>query len=265
LSDGEWGRPPIDDYGRPLYGDIFGQAVKIVEDENPVDRSLWATLEEEEEKQEEEQQPEIGGGDEEMEDEEMKTEPVAAAVSEPDTSGIESVSSLASGLETPEAVTLRKRLDGTGTETPDTVHTAPRSLFTVLEEKKASVASSGLFGTDKTYVIPSAASAGSGSGTAAVTGTGAAQLSQASLDRAEAEKRNAERKSKLTEQVDLELNPEELAEGVEGAVLKRKYDEKMAQMREARELSREDVSEVAMEHRKKKQKTSDKKKSSFKF
>lgn len=25
---GGWGKPPVDDYGKPLYGDVFGQEVR---------------------------------------------------------------------------------------------------------------------------------------------------------------------------------------------------------------------------------------------
>ncbi len=27
---GGWGKPPVDEYGKPLYGDVFGLAVCIV-------------------------------------------------------------------------------------------------------------------------------------------------------------------------------------------------------------------------------------------
>ncbi|XP_058113203.1 pre-mRNA-splicing factor sap145-like isoform X2 [Magnolia sinica] len=38
---GEWGKPPIDEYGRPLYGDVFGvqQHEQLNYEEEPVDRS----------------------------------------------------------------------------------------------------------------------------------------------------------------------------------------------------------------------------------
>uniref|UniRef100_A0A453Q6B8 PSP proline-rich domain-containing protein n=1 Tax=Aegilops tauschii subsp. strangulata TaxID=200361 RepID=A0A453Q6B8_AEGTS len=44
---GEWGKPPVDEHGRPLYGDVFGilQLDEPNYDEEPVDRSKhWGDL-----------------------------------------------------------------------------------------------------------------------------------------------------------------------------------------------------------------------------
>jgi hypothetical protein len=66
------------------------------------------------------------------------------------------IASLQSGLETPDvALNLRKSGDSVaGTESA-----AAPTLYTVLEQRKASVGA-GLLGTDHTYVIPDAAVAG---------------------------------------------------------------------------------------------------------
>ncbi|EFJ22460.1 hypothetical protein SELMODRAFT_416762 [Selaginella moellendorffii] len=53
---GGWGRAPVDEYGRPLYGDLFGaQRQELVHyEEEPVDRfKHWGELEDEDEEEEE--------------------------------------------------------------------------------------------------------------------------------------------------------------------------------------------------------------------
>ncbi|KAE9449546.1 hypothetical protein C3L33_18551, partial [Rhododendron williamsianum] len=89
---GGWGKPPLDEYGRPLYGDVFGvqQQEQPNYEEEPVDKTKhWGDLEEEAEEEEEEQ----------IEDEELED-------------GIQSVDSLSStptGVETPDVIDLRKQ------------------------------------------------------------------------------------------------------------------------------------------------------------
>jgi splicing factor 3B subunit 2 len=171
MSEGEWGKPPVDEYGRPLYGDVFGQIQGVDDEPAIVDKTLWGQLEEEipesdddesegkkaakaqaSASQSQQQATGLTAADgtaivvqaEDEENEDME-----------DDSGITSVSSLTSGMETPDAMQLRKKGDGTGTETPDTVKqgAAPRQLYTVLEEKKAGVGGS-LFGSAHSYVVP---------------------------------------------------------------------------------------------------------------
>ncbi|XP_009593588.1 uncharacterized protein LOC107785564 [Nicotiana tabacum] len=126
---GGWGKPPVDEYGRPLYGDVFGvlqQDQPNYEDE-PVDKTKhWGDLEEEEEEEEEEVE-------EEMEEEELED-------------GIQSVDSLSStptGVETPDVIDLRKQQR----KEPE------KPLYQVLEEKEEKVAPGTLLGTTHTYVI----------------------------------------------------------------------------------------------------------------
>ncbi|XP_038890808.1 splicing factor 3B subunit 2 [Benincasa hispida] len=127
---GGWGKPPVDEYGRPLYGDVFGvqQQEQANYEEEPVDKTKhWGDLEEEEEEEVEEED------EEELEEEEMED-------------GIESVDSLSStptGVETPDVIDLRKQQR----KEPD------RPLYQVLEEKEERVAPGTLLGTTHTYVI----------------------------------------------------------------------------------------------------------------
>ncbi|KAL8935042.1 MAG: hypothetical protein Q9216_005615 [Gyalolechia sp. 2 TL-2023] len=43
---GGWGKPPVNEEGEPLYGDVFGQFADEEDDEQPVDYYWqdWATL-----------------------------------------------------------------------------------------------------------------------------------------------------------------------------------------------------------------------------
>lgn len=53
---GGWGKPPVDETGRPLYGDVFGissQDVTLDEEEDGVLRRYWGEVESEEESEEE--------------------------------------------------------------------------------------------------------------------------------------------------------------------------------------------------------------------
>ncbi|KAL6573958.1 hypothetical protein OROHE_001500 [Orobanche hederae] len=128
---GDWGKPPVDEYGRPLYGDVFGvlQQDQPSYEEEPVDKTKhWGDLVEEEEEEEEEEEQE-----EEIEEKELED-------------GIQSVDSLSStptGVETPDVIDLRKQQR----KEPD------RPLYQVLEEKEEKIAPGTLLGTSHTYVI----------------------------------------------------------------------------------------------------------------
>jgi splicing factor 3B subunit 2 len=43
---GGWGQPPRDEFGRPLYGDVFGVLESVTKVETvPVERELWGQIE----------------------------------------------------------------------------------------------------------------------------------------------------------------------------------------------------------------------------
>lgn len=138
---GDWGKPPVDEYGRPLYGDVFGvlQQEQPNYEEEPVDKTKhWGDLEEEEEEEEEEEVEE----EEEMGEEELED-------------GIQSVDSLSStptGVETPDVIDLRKQQR----KEPD------RPLYQVLEEKEEKIAPGTLLAPSHTYVINTGAQDKSG-------------------------------------------------------------------------------------------------------
>ncbi|DAZ93423.1 TPA: hypothetical protein N0F65_000074, partial [Lagenidium giganteum] len=152
---GGWGKPPVDEHGQPLYGDVFA---KPAESSGPatleISRERWGELEELEEEPEED---EVDDNEATAEDMEMYFASTAAAnQSGMDTPLTDGISSVASGLTTPGAVDLRK--GARGTETPD----VPQQLYTVLEQKDTSVGTS-LYGSGHAYVVPG--STGEASGT----------------------------------------------------------------------------------------------------
>lgn len=129
-----WGRPPVDEQGRPLYGDVFGVYVeeKATKKLNPEEEKLWGEIPEnavEEEDEEEEREAEVP-----VEEEKEEEVPVPADVVIP-------------GSETPAAIQLRKEA---GDETPY----EPKSLYTHLEEVEVS-GGEGFMPPTKKYVIPS--------------------------------------------------------------------------------------------------------------
>merc|ERR1719195_1276610 len=118
---GGWGKPPVDEQGKPLYGDVFGtsdsrtyHAVPVEE----IDHTLWGEMDSESEEEESSEDE-----DEEEEDEAaadtssgLQTPVVDAGLATP--SGTTSVGA---GLETPDNLELRKRrieADMEGGETP---------------------------------------------------------------------------------------------------------------------------------------------------
>lgn len=67
---GGWGKPPVDETGKPLYGDVFGTSDSAYNTSLPqeeIDTSLWGEMEsesEEEESEEESDEDEEGEGEE---------------------------------------------------------------------------------------------------------------------------------------------------------------------------------------------------------
>ncbi|KAJ1757510.1 hypothetical protein LPJ69_004388 [Coemansia sp. RSA 1752] len=137
---GAWGRPPVDELGRPLYGDVFApdtDMVAPVESSGP--KKYWGDLEilesSDEEEEDEEDEDEGEGGEEEVQEPEPAEQP-----GEPELTDEQLRSGLAtmpSGLETPSIIQLRKPTD-------------PKSLYTVLPERE-SAQLEGIMGSQYTY------------------------------------------------------------------------------------------------------------------
>jgi len=231
---GGWGKPPLDEYNRPLYGDVFGVLPKVTDTGlgEPVDKTSWGELEPEEEEEEEEE-----------ESEEEEEEPADASMEGMQTpSGLETpsgmasvVSTVAGGLETPDFLELRKN----ARPSADAGDSGPRSLYHVVPEKQTNVR--GLMGSERGYDV----SAVSGGGAIPVLG-------------------GEERGSKKRNGVDVTLDASEL-EGLSEEELRRKYDAH-ARSSVAVPGGKEDFSDmVAKEMAKKKQKMEREKEGKFKF
>ncbi len=146
FQPGGWGKPPVDEFGRPLYGDVFGNAITAEVDTNlDIDTNFrWGTFEFDEVEDQD---------DDEYADED-EDDATALETNRVDKTGLETPSSidgnsLLSGLETPETIDLRKR---EGYETPDVL--ANRELFHIIQERKVASGSQ-IFGSDRQYVMPS--------------------------------------------------------------------------------------------------------------
>ncbi|KAJ1020802.1 hypothetical protein NDA18_005652 [Ustilago nuda] len=124
---GGWGRPPVDEYGKPLYANVLANPAELALDAELVDKvekQHWGQLEPEQSDHEEQEQ----------EEQQQEQEPV-------DQCGLQSVAStVAAGLQTPSFIELRK-----DARVEDNKEAAPRSLYQVLPERAASSSASGQF------------------------------------------------------------------------------------------------------------------------
>lgn len=255
---GGWGKPPVDEYNRPLYGgDVFGitgpnapggndqqqqqQAPQPVQPAaqpvvvEPIDRTLWGELQPratEEESEEEE--------DSEEEDDEDEGDEDGAHHGGTDTpSGLETPGGYAStvndyGVESSVAgeMDLRKDRQRSGLDTEESPH--PRSAYQVLPERKVQAA--GFFGSGHGYDLSSTT----------------AKLPVLGADSHDPKKR------KMPGDVDVSIDPDALqvGDGIRNEDVARRYEE--SQRREglgARWRHEDDLSQMIAEESRKRQKT----------
>ncbi|XP_074861785.1 splicing factor 3B subunit 2 isoform X2 [Carettochelys insculpta] len=139
---GGWGKPPVDETGKPLYGDVFGTNAAEFQtkaEEEEIDRTPWGELEPSDEESSEEEEEEES--DEEKPDETGFITPADSGLITPG-----GFSSVPAGMETPELIELRKKkieeaMDGS--ETPQ--------LFTVLPEKRTATVGASMMGSTHIY------------------------------------------------------------------------------------------------------------------
>ncbi|KAL9944410.1 hypothetical protein D7B24_007647 [Verticillium nonalfalfae] len=170
---GGWGKPPVDEFNRPLYGgDIFGlagqpgqpggpggpggqqqqqqQAQQVALPQaagEPVEKTLWGELQPRDEESEEEDESEEESDEEDEADE--ADEDTAAA-------GLETPAGLASsvptdyagpGIETSVAGEMDLRKARRGFDTEESTH--PRAAYQVIPERQQRT--EGFFGSDRVY------------------------------------------------------------------------------------------------------------------
>jgi len=148
---GGWGKPPVDEMGKPLYGDVFGTNsgdFSSKADDEELDHTPWGELEPSDEESSEEEEEEES--DEEKPDETGFFTPADSGLITPG-----GFSSVPAGMETPELIELRKKkieeaMDGN--ETPQ--------LFTVLPERRTGPVGPAMMASTHIYDMSAAAMAG---------------------------------------------------------------------------------------------------------
>jgi splicing factor 3B subunit 2 len=171
-----WGKPPVDAFGRGLYGDVFGPPTvdssgmfgdgldtkgpdEVSGDGKRISRSFWGGLPEAElEDEEEASSSEEDDMDEESSDEEEEVEEGQLGK---DVGGVQSILPPPPSMDGMESVGPSSGVDlrktGNGEETP--MPPGQPQLYHVLEAKQASKSqqSGALFQSDTTYVLPGSA------------------------------------------------------------------------------------------------------------
>lgn len=216
FNPGCYGKPPVDEYNRPLFGgDIFGimaQNQAAAPSGEPVERSLWGELQEPEEESEEEEE-EDEDEDEDEEDGEGLQTPAGTETPAGGPGLASTVPTEYGGTQTESlAGELDLRKNRRGTETDDSAY-AQRSAYTVVPERHARA--EGLFGSDRVYDLKHAPGSG---GDPNLRVLGSAQ-----------DEENASRKRKKPGDVDVALDPDALAGGDGGGLskdqLRQRYEE----------------------------------------
>ncbi|XP_071379618.1 splicing factor 3B subunit 2 isoform X1 [Centroberyx affinis] len=144
---GGWGKPPVDEMGKPLYGDVFGTNAgdfQAKAEEEEVDHTPWGELEPSDEESSEEEEEEES--DEEKPDETGFFTPADSGLITPG-----GFSSVPAGMETPELIELRKKkieeaMDGN--ETPQ--------LYTVLPERRTGSVGAAMMASTHIYEMSGA-------------------------------------------------------------------------------------------------------------
>ncbi|XP_052894147.1 splicing factor 3B subunit 2 [Anopheles moucheti] len=221
---GGWGKPPVDESGKPLYGDVFGVAGMDGEGgmgEEEIDRTVWGELESESEESSEE---------EEDEGEDMTAQPDESGLITP-AEGLVTPSGLTSGvpagMETPDTIELRKKKIESEMEDNETP-----VLYHVLPEKRNERIGAAMMASTHVYDISAAGGAGGpgAGGPAAGAGGRGAGRSGGPVDR--------------EGMVELALDPSEL--DLDNDAMAQRYEQQMREQQS--HLQKEDLSDMLAEH-----------------
>lgn len=244
FNPGCYGKPPVDEYNRPLFGgDIFGimqpnQAAPPSGE--PIERNLWGELQAPEEESEEE---------EEEEDEDEDEEDVGAGLQTP--SGLETPGGITSTVPTEygthtESVAgeMDLRKQRRGFETEESMH--PRAAYTVLQERQSRA--EGFFGSDRVY-----------------------DMKNAGDMRTLGQDEDGSRKRKKPGDVDVSFDPDALGDGISKEEMQRRFEEGRREEGVGAQWRREEGLDemIANESRKRmkrdEEKRDEKKKSKYRF
>lgn len=252
---GGWGKPPVDETGRPLYGDVFGVSRAPGSDalDEEVDRGMWGEPESESSGDEEEDEDAEEGVDGEADGKDGDGD--ASGLVTPGAEGLitpSGITSIPAGLETPETIELRKKKIESEMEGGDTP-----ALYTVLQERRTEGLGASMMGSTHVYDMTGAAG-----GQAPPSVIAARRGISGTTSDARTEKDGA---------VELALDPSEL--DLDSEAMASRYEETM-RSRQAH-LRREDLSDMLQDHvqrqksKRKRQQTQDtkasKKYKEFKF
>lgn len=236
---GGWGKPPVDETGRPLYGDVFGISRTSGADalDEEIDRGMWGEPESESSGDEDDDEDGEEGG-EGGETDGKDGDGDASGLVTPGAEGLitpSGITSIPAGLETPETIELRKKKIESEMEGGDTP-----ALYTVLQERRTEGLGASMMGSTHVYDMtgaaggqapPSVIAARRSGGIGVVGGGGSGAIG----DAARAEKDGA---------VELTLDPSEL--DLDSEAMASRYEETM-RSRQAH-LRREDLSDMLQDH-----------------
>ncbi|KAL1913697.1 hypothetical protein Sste5344_000661 [Sporothrix stenoceras] len=219
FAPGQWGKPPVDEYNRPLYGgDVFGVAgadgtssadASQTAAGEPIEREIWGELqppgddesEEEEEDDDEEEEDDEDGDDRDVPGGLETPSGYISSVPTDFPTGPPGVDANMSG-----EFDLRKQRRGYETE-ESSAGGPPRSAYTVIPERQAQA--QGFFGSDRTYDLSK--SGGGGGPSVPVLG----------------QDDDGARKRKKPGDVDVALDPDALLsnDGISKDELKQRFEE----------------------------------------
>ncbi|XP_035907160.1 splicing factor 3B subunit 2 [Anopheles stephensi] len=226
---GGWGKPPVDESGKPLYGDVFGVAGMDGEGgmgEEEIDRTVWGELESESEESSEE---------EEDEGEDMTAQPDESGLITP-AEGLVTPSGLTSGvpagMETPDTIELRKKKIESEMEDNETP-----VLYHVLPEKRNERIGAAMMASTHVYDISAAGGGGGGGG---VPGGGPAAAAGGGGGRGAGRGGPVDREG----MVELALDPSEL--DLDNEAMAQRYEQQMREQQS--HLQKEDLSDMLAEH-----------------
>lgn len=207
---GGWGKPPVDENGKPLYGDVFGMNTLDLDngiDEADIERNQWGELESESEESSEEEE-EDGEDLGNQQDETGLVTPVEGLVTP---SGLTSVPA---GMETPENIELRKKKIEAEMEDNETP-----VLYQVLPEKRTDRIGASMMGSTHVYDI----------------GGGGAGANKQPPVRSTTDREGI---------VELALDPSEL--DLDNDAMAQRYEQQMREQQN--HLQKEDLSDMLAEH-----------------